>query len=169
MKLSDATTERSSLITYYVEWYEGFRKDTAARALDELEIAYEKECQKHAVARAAGSYIQQEQQLAKEVDNEAVKLVTCKTSPEMWKYSRILWAIVEQYQRYIQTKNALALQKKVREEEGKRRKVEEIPQRTEAKKKNAKNLKQQMGMQQQDANNLFMQQGWMADYAPGSG
>jgi hypothetical protein len=158
-----------TLITYYVEWYEGFRKDTAARALDELEIAYEKECQKHAVARAAGSYIQQEQQLAKEVDNEAVKLVTCKTSPEMWKYSRILWAIVEQYQRYIQTKNALALQKKVREEEGKRRKVEEIPQRTEAKKKNAKNLKQQMGMQQQDANNLFMQQGWMADYAPGSG
>jgi hypothetical protein len=47
-----------TLFTYYVEWYEGFRKDTAARALDESEIAYEKECQEHAVARAAGSYVQ---------------------------------------------------------------------------------------------------------------
>jgi hypothetical protein len=86
-----------TLLTYYVEWYEGFRKDTAARALDELEIAYEKECQEHAVARAGGSYVQREQQLAKEVDNKAIKLVTCKTSPEMWKYNRILWTIVEQY------------------------------------------------------------------------
>src|SRR5271156_3089830 len=70
-----------TLFTYYVEWYEGFRKDTAARALDELEIAYEKECQEYAVARAGGSYAQREQQLAKEVDNEAIKLATCKTSP----------------------------------------------------------------------------------------
>ena len=159
-----------TLFTYYVEWYEGFRKDTAARALDELEIVYEKECQEHAVARAAESYVQQEQQLAKEVDNEAIKLLTCKTSPEMWKYSRILWAVVEQYQRYVQTRNALALQKKFREEEGKKRKVEEILQRrAEVKKKNAKIRKQQMGMQQQDANNLFIQQDWMADYAPGPG
>ena len=37
-----------------------------------------------------------EQQLAKEVNNEAIKLVTCKTSPETWKNSRILWAVVEQ-------------------------------------------------------------------------
>ena len=43
---------------WYVEWYEGFRKDAATRALDELEITYEKECQEHAVARAAGSYVQ---------------------------------------------------------------------------------------------------------------
>jgi hypothetical protein len=158
-----------TLFTYYVEWYEGFRKDTAARALDESEIAYEKECREHAVARAAGSYVQQEQQLAKEVDGEAIKLLTCKTSPEMWKYSRILWAVVEQYQHYIQTRNALALQKKFREEEGKKRKAEEILQRAEVKKKNAKIRKQQMGMQQQDANNLFIQQDWMADYAPGLG
>jgi hypothetical protein len=146
-----------TLFTYYVEWYEGFRKDTAARALDESEIAYEKECREHAVARAAGSYVQQEQQLAKEVDGEAIKLLTCKTSPEMWKYSRILWAVVEQYQHYIQTRNALALQKKFREEEGKKRKAEEILQRAEVKKKNAKIRKQQMGMQQQDANNYYHQ------------
>jgi hypothetical protein len=159
-----------TLLTYYVEWYEGFRRDTAARALDELEIAYEKECQEHAVARARGSYTQQEQQLAKEVDNQAIKLVTCKTSPEMWKYSRILWTIVEQYQRYIQTKNAFALQKKVREEEGKKRKAEEILQRkAEVKKKNAEVQKQQMGMRQQHTNYLFIQQDWMVDYAPGSG
>jgi hypothetical protein len=88
----------------------------------------------------------------------------------MWKYSRILWTIVEQYQRYIQTKNALALQKKVREEEGKKRKAEEILQRrAEVKKKNAEIRKQQMGMRQQDTNNLFTQQNWMVDYAPGSG
>jgi len=121
-----------------------------------LEIAYEKECQEHAVARAGGSYVQREQQLAKEVDNKAIKLATCKTSPEMWKYSRILWTIVEQYQRYMQTKNALALQKKVREEEGKERGAEEILQRRA--KVNAEIRKQQMGMQQQDTNNLFIQQ-----------
>jgi hypothetical protein len=87
----------------------------------------------------------------------------------MWKYSRILWTTVEQYQRYLQTKNTLAMQKKVPEEEGKKRKAEEILQRrAEVKKKNAEIRKQQMGMQQQDTNNLFMQQDWMADYAPGS-
>jgi hypothetical protein len=158
-----------TLFTYYVEWHEGFRKDTAARALDESEITYEKECQEHAVARAAGSYVQQEQQLAKEVDGEAIKLLTCKTSPEMWKYSRILWAIVEQYQRYIQTRNALALQKKFREDEGKRKAEEILQRRAEVKKKDAKIRKQQTGMQQQDANNLFIQQDWMADHAPGLG
>jgi hypothetical protein len=41
----------------------------------------------------------------------------------MWKYSRILWTTVEQYQRYLQTKNTLAMQKKVPEEEGKKRKA----------------------------------------------
>lgn len=46
-----------TLFTYYVEWYEGFRKVTAACALDELEIASEKECQEHAVARSGGSYV----------------------------------------------------------------------------------------------------------------
>ena len=86
----------------------------------------------------------------------------------MLKYSRILWAVVEQYQRYIRTKNALTLQKKFREEEEKERKAEEILQRRAEVKKNAKIRKQQMGMQQQDTNNLFMQQDWMADYAPGS-
>jgi hypothetical protein len=45
-------------------------KDTAACALDELEIAYEKECQEHAVVRVGGSYVQRGQQLAKEVDSE---------------------------------------------------------------------------------------------------
>ena len=111
-----------TLFTYYVEWYEEFRKDTAARALDELEIVYEKECQGYAVARAGGSYAQREQQLVKEVDNEAIKLATCKTSPEMWKYSRILWTIVEQYQHYTDKECACPAEESSRrrgeEEEG---------------------------------------------------
>jgi hypothetical protein len=87
LKLSDVRQNALHLLRRGV-WRvsEGY----GACPLDELEIAYEKECQEYAVARAGGSYVQREQQLAKEVDNKAIKLATCKTSPEMWKYSRIL-------------------------------------------------------------------------------
>ena len=158
-----------TLFTYYVEWYEGFRHDTTTRELDEGEIAYEKECQEHAAMRAAGSYAEQQQQLVNEVEGEAFELVNFKVSPDMWRYSRILWNITEQYQRYLHTKKAAADQKKLQEEEMKNRKTEEILQRrAEDKKKNEEVRKGQMGMQPQDANNLFMQPDWMSNYVPGS-
>jgi hypothetical protein len=135
----------------------GFGEDTAACVIDGLEIAYEKERREHTVARAAGSYVQQEQQLAKNASNDATEPVTCKASREMWRYSRVLWTIVKQYLCYMQTKNALALQQRVREG-GKKRKSEGRPQgKTEVtKQKNAEIRELQMSMQQQDANNLLM-------------
>lgn len=47
--------------------------------------------------------MRQEGQLVKEVETEETKLTNCKTSQEMWKDSRILWIITEQYQHYQQT------------------------------------------------------------------
>ena len=158
-----------TIFTYYIEWYEGFRLDTAGHPLDDGEMAYEKECQEHAGNRAKGTYAKQEQQLIRELEEEALKLVTLKTSQDMWKYSRILWTITEQYKCYKQRTKTAAARQKVRDEEMKKRKTEEIlRRRAEAKQKNDEDRKHQMGMQQQDANNLFMQQDWMTNYAPAS-
>jgi hypothetical protein len=158
-----------TLFTYYVEWYEAFRQDKVGREPDEVEIAYQTERQEHASKRASGFFTLQEQRLIEEVEAEAMKLVTFKTSQEMWKNSRILWTITEQYQGYRQTKKAVDAQKKLQAEEMKKRKTEEILQRrAEVKKKNKEVRKRQMGMQQQDPNNWLMQQDWMVKYLPGS-
>jgi hypothetical protein len=156
-----------TLFTYYVDWYEGFRQDTVGREPDEVEIAYKTECQEHASKRASGFFTLQEQRLIEEVEAEAMKLVTFKTSQEMWKNSKILWTITEQYQSYRQTKKAADAQKKLQTEEMKKRKTGEILRRRAEVKKNEEVRKRQMGMQQQDPNNLSIQQDWMMNYLPG--
>ena len=159
-----------TLLTYYVEWYEGFRQDTATRVPNEGEIAYESECQEHAANRLAGTYAQQEELLVQELQAEAINLVRAKTSQDMWKYGRILSTITDQYKRYKQrTKSTAAAQKKWQEEETKKMNMEEIlRRRVETKKNNGEIQKRQMGMQQQHTNNVFMQQDWMSNHAPES-
>jgi hypothetical protein len=151
-----------TLFTYYIEWHEQFEQDTAARNLDDVEISYQEKCLEHASTRASGFFTIQEQQLLKEVEVESMKLINFKTSQEMWKNSRILWHIIEQYQRFQQKKKAAVQQTNLPDEKMNKRKTEEILQRRAEVKK-----KSEEAMQQQEANNLIMQQDWMSNYPPG--
>ena len=150
-----------TLYTYYVEWHTGFQQNTAGRALDKAEITYDRDCQEHATARMAGEYARQEDHLMEELETKAMELVKFKTSQTMWKYSRIFWAITEQYQRFKHQAAAAALQKRNQDEEMKRKTEEILRRREEIKKYNEEVRKRQLGMQlQKDANKLFMQQSW---------
>jgi hypothetical protein len=103
--------------------------------------------------------MRQDGQLVKEVEAEETKLVNCKASQEMWKNSRILWTITEQYQHYQQTKKVAMQQKQMQEEEIKKRPPKLLQRRAQVKKKNEDVQKRQMRMlPQQDANHLLMQQ-----------
>lgn len=93
--------------TYYIGWNEAFQQDTAGRALDDNELAYWNECQDHLYLRLSQVFELQEEQLVKEAEVEAMKLTNFKTSGAMWKNSRILWTVTEQYQHYQQTKTAI--------------------------------------------------------------
>jgi hypothetical protein len=142
--------------------------DTAGRDLDERELAYQKECQDYTQNQLSASFMQQEGQLAKEVKAEEAKLINFKTSQEMWKNSRILWTITQQYQHYQQIRKLAIQQKQTQGEEMKKKTIEILHRRAQVKKKNEDVWMRQMGMLQQNANNLSMQQDWMTNYLPGS-
>jgi hypothetical protein len=74
--------------------------DTAGRELDDKELAYQKEYQDYTQTGCQGISFRRRGQFVKEVEAEGIKLMNFKTPQEMWKNSRILWTITEQFQHY---------------------------------------------------------------------
>ncbi len=106
------------------------------------DIAYANECQQYDATMDAGTFNQSETALVAELKKEGIRLVQYKISLEMWRYSAILWAMVDKYGQWQRAKQG-----------------DSLAQRAMLKERNATVARNQLGLGV-DAGNVNEQQVW---------